>query len=57
MQIVLCTRYILVVIWYSFTSNWGTEADPDFQGYHNGNSDPRGFGKCVINVDEQGKHL
>lgn len=26
-------------------SNWGTENDPEFKGYHNGNSDPRGFGK------------
>ena len=25
-------------------SNWGTESDPDFKGYHNGNSDPRGYG-------------
>lgn len=24
-------------------SNWGTEDDPDLK-YHNGNSDPRGFG-------------
>ncbi|XP_058107957.1 lactoylglutathione lyase-like isoform X4 [Magnolia sinica] len=27
------------------THNWGTESDPDFKGYHNGNSEPRGFGK------------
>ncbi|KAK2433880.1 glyoxalase/bleomycin resistance protein/dioxygenase superfamily protein [Trifolium repens] len=27
------------------THNWGTESDPEFKGYHNGNSDPRGFGK------------
>ncbi|OEL33685.1 Lactoylglutathione lyase [Dichanthelium oligosanthes] len=27
------------------THNWGTENDPEFKGYHNGNSDPRGFGK------------
>ena len=25
-------------------SNWGTESDPEFKGYHNGNSEPRGFG-------------
>ena len=36
------------------THNWGTESDPDFS-YHNGNSDPRGFGHigvCVPNVHE-----
>jgi hypothetical protein len=26
------------------THNWGTEADESFTGYHNGNSDPRGYG-------------
>ncbi|CAK9167567.1 unnamed protein product [Ilex paraguariensis] len=25
------------------THNWGTEIDPEFKGYHNGNSEPRGF--------------
>ncbi|KAI5666381.1 hypothetical protein M9H77_16234 [Catharanthus roseus] len=25
------------------THNWGTEDDPDFKGYHNGNSEPCGF--------------
>jgi hypothetical protein len=29
-----------------YCSNWGTETDPEFKGYHNGNSDPRGFGMC-----------
>lgn len=29
---------------FLFFSNWGTESDPDMQ-YHNGNTDPRGFGK------------
>ena len=26
-------------------SNWGTECDPNFKGYHNGNSEPQGFGE------------
>lgn len=29
---------------FHFYSNWGTETDADFQ-YHNGNRDPKGFGK------------
>ncbi|GER27340.1 lactoylglutathione lyase family protein /glyoxalase I family protein [Striga asiatica] len=33
------------------THNWGTEADPEFKGYHNGNSDPLGFGHIGITVD------
>lgn len=32
----------------SFCSNWGTESDPDSK-YHNGNSEPRGFGKLFPN--------
>lgn len=43
----LCTvsQYImyLIFLWIS-GSNWGTENDPEFKGYHNGNSEPRGFG-------------
>lgn len=36
----------LVLLYMWFCSNWGTENDPE-QSYHNGNSDPRGFGKLV----------
>lgn len=30
-----------------YFSNWGTETDNDFS-YHNGNTDPRGFGECNL---------
>ena len=29
-------------------SNWGTENDPNFTGYHNGNQEPKGFGKWSL---------
>ncbi|KAG4988969.1 hypothetical protein JHK82_031299 [Glycine max] len=34
------------------TDNWGTENDPEFKGYHNGNSEPLGYGHIGIAVDD-----
>lgn len=43
-------------------SNYGTESDPDFTGYHNGNTDPRGFGRmstppCTFSAEVNDKRL
>ncbi|KAI3428531.1 hypothetical protein D9Q98_007354 [Chlorella vulgaris] len=34
------------------THNWGTESDPDFAGYHSGNSDPKGYGHIGVCVPD-----
>ncbi|CAH7686580.1 lactoylglutathione lyase [Phakopsora pachyrhizi] len=32
--------------------NWGTETDDKFEGYHNGNKSPQGFGHIAITCDD-----
>ena len=39
--------YDISINYYCHFSNWGTENDPECN-YHNGNSEPRGFGNLTF---------
>ena len=34
------------------THNWGTEEDESFEGYHHGNSEPKGYGHICLRVPD-----
>ena len=44
-NLALCPPIYLLFL--KFCSNWGTENDANFS-YHNGNSEPKGFGKFIL---------
>lgn len=46
-----CLLSLIASLSIKYFSNWGTEGDPD-QKYHDGNSDPRGFGHIGIMVPD-----
>lgn len=54
-----CNSNSLYKLWkgvLELTHNHGTESDPNFQGYANGNSEPgKGFGHIAISVDDVDK--
>ena len=52
--LIFCLDYNLEEI-FQLTHNWGTEAEPGPSPYHNGNSEPRGFGHIGIMVPDVDK--